>query len=212
MFSTLKLDDAVNATYFISLIGIIIIVIILIDTIRKFRKGIKDTAQKAKKRVIVALGVITALSLISMVVLNASYAIAVKHGAYTRDMTIATMYDGISHSPVEDTLPTELTPGTIIIYYRFDCPDCRAIYDDLMAASANVDNIYFISSRSPQGQALLEQYPVSEVPSGIYLRAYTYNGALEYTKKVLYYQDLNGNIVFNQSDFNRLVELQSELK
>lgn len=210
--SNLKLDDTVNFTFYSAIVCAVIIIALMLDTIVRFNKGIKDKHKKSKKTIIGITSVIAIASVLVMITLNASYAVAQKHGAYTRDITIESMYYGISHSPVESTLPETLEPGAIIIYYRFDCPDCHAIYEDLMRATENVDNIYFVSSRSEQGKALIELYPVNEVPSGIYLRTYTYNGAIEFTRKILYYTDANGNVVFDQANFNRLLELREENK
>lgn len=206
-----NLDKTVNAMFWTTIVATAIIITILAVTIFKFKHGADIKHKRFAKVTLISASICAILSFAVMLTLNISYSVAQKHGAYTRNMTIETMYDGIARSPIESTLPENLD-GCIIIYYRFDCPDCKAIYDDLMTASENVDNIYFVSSRSEQGSALLNQFPVEEVPSGIYIRMYTYNGALTYTKKVLYYTDENGNIIFDVADFNRLVALRAEQK
>jgi hypothetical protein len=121
------------------------------------------------------------------------------------------MYEGIRYSPIEDELPENLT-GYIVIYYRFDCPDCHAVYDELSEQVKDNDKVCWISSRSTQGKALLASYPVDEVPSGIYFREYTYGGALTYTKKRLYTTDDDGNTILSSNGINRLLELQSSAK
>ena len=206
-----NLDKTVNVSFYITMIMTAIIITIMAVTIIQFKKGYETKHKRISKIILVTAAVCAISSFVLMLTLNISYSIALKHGAYTKDMTIATMYDGISHTPVEDKLPEDLD-GCIVVFYRFDCPDCKAIYEDLMAASANVENIYFVSSRSEQGSALIEQYPVPEVPYGIYLRRYTYNGALNYTRKKLFYIDENNTSVFNEANFNRLIVLQSEQK
>lgn len=144
-------------------------------------------------------------------IISMRYQSAKKRGAYTSNITIQELNEGIRYSPIEDELPENLE-GAIVIFYKFDCPDCHAIYNDLKDAVSGHDNIYWVSSRSEQGKALLANYPIPEVPYGVYFRTYTYGGNLNYTKKVLYCDDANGNTVLNETNLNRLFELQTTNK
>lgn len=199
-----------NALVAIAFIALAFICVGLTISITLFVRG--HNVKKAKPFMLTFFGiflVVLLVPVISILVLDVGYDTATKHGANTRDMTIRFMYDGIKTTPIESTLPEDLS-GAIIIYYRFECPDCRAVHNELMQASAGVQNIYFIPSRGEQGAKLIEQYPVDAVPSGIYIRTYTYNGALSYTKKVLYETDANGQILFIPENFQRLIVLQTE--
>lgn len=72
-------------------------------------------------------------------------------------------------------VPTEKLEGSIIIYFKPGCPDCAAIWDELTKAvdEASAKNprgkTYFVNTKSPTGRALLERYPVDEIPSGVYV-------------------------------------------
>lgn len=94
--------------------------------------------------------------------------IGTKHGMYDYNISVPQLITSITNTPEEDTLPDDLH-NTCIIYYRFTCDDCEAIYDDLRTTFLGYSNVYWISTRSPQGKALTEQYPVSQVPSAVYI-------------------------------------------
>ena len=129
------------------------------------------------------------------------------HGLYTTDITIYKMITGIQNSHKEDKLPDNLD-NKIIIYYRFGCPDCETIYNDLNAyISDNNLNVYYVSTRSTQGKKLLKQFPVKTVPTGIYI--YKNNqGELSYIQKAL----CNTDTSLNYDALNRLFFLQSNIE
>lgn len=131
------------------------------------------------------------------------------HGLQTTDISIKQLWYGVNHSPKENELPDNLT-GCIVIYYKFGCNDCEAIYDDLKNNIQDKPNIYWVCSDSVQGEQLLEQYPVTEVPTGIYIRQESFNESITYTKKYLATVDEDGNTILNQKDLDRLLYLQSE--
>lgn len=147
----------------------------------------------------------------SFINLTSTIKTAISHGLTSdmEKMSMSELKDLINNSPKESKLPDNIE-GAIIIYYRFDCPDCKAIYNDLSQAVADNSNIYWISSRSETGKALLDKYPVDEVPTGIYIRHDTYNGNVTFTKYELATTDEDGNIILNKSAIDRLLYLQSE--
>lgn len=73
-------------------------------------------------------------------------------------------------SPEESELPDDLS-NTIIIYFKYGCPDCEAIFKDEKRALKNTPNVYWVSTRSKQGKKLLKTYEVLEVPAGVYINA-----------------------------------------
>lgn len=128
------------------------------------------------------------------------------HGLYTTDITIYKMITGIQNSHKEDKLPDDLN-DKIIIYYRFGCPDCEAIYNDLNTYTTDNDlNVYYVSTRSNQGKKLLKQFPVKTVPTGIYIYKNSH-GELTYIQKDL----CNTDTSLNYNALNRLFFLQSNI-
>lgn len=153
--------------------------------------------------------ILTVISSISLATIAILICLAIPHGLNHTNITIGQLWTGLWNTPVEDKLPEDLT-GKIILYYRFECEDCKTIYADLSDTIKNNENIYWVSSRSKQGQSLLEKYPVDDVPSGIYIRYDTFNGSIEYTQKSLIATDENDNVILNEENINRLLYLQSE--
>lgn len=110
------------------------------------------------------------MSALTVVSIFDTYSTAKKHGYYKGlDTNAATIWKHIHKSPEEDTLPSDIH-GKIIIYYRFGCPDCSAVYPELSKKLNEYVDVYWISSRSPQGKELLKSYPVEEVPSILYVK------------------------------------------
>lgn len=209
LFKNMNVHSIMNTGSKIALIILTIDVILTYITVYLSKEDILSPGLRKTAKVIcfLILDIALAIMIITLII-TTKYKTAVKHGAYTDDMTVKTMYDGIKYSPIESKLPDNLE-GCIVLYYRFDCPDCHAVYNDLSAAVKDKDSIYWVSTRSEQGKALLAQYPVNEVPSGIYFRKNTYSDALTYTKKVLYTTDSSENTVLYKDNLNRLLELQS---
>lgn len=55
---------------------------------------------------------------------------AYEHGMYQHDLTIREIQYLIDNSPKESILPENIN-NSLIIYYKFGCSDCTAIYNDL---------------------------------------------------------------------------------
>ena len=122
------------------------------------------------------------------------FSTAQTHGMYTSDMTISETKSSIEKSPVEDTLPEDIN-GSIVIYYRFGCTDCEAIYTDLSKTISDKDNIYWVSTESDQGKKLMDAYPIDSVPSGIYIYNNKQNSNT-YVQKPLYKTSENASVTF----------------
>lgn len=141
--------------------------------------------------------------------LSSNYQIAKKHGLTTMQISYNKMMTGIENTPIEDKLPENLK-GKIILYYKFGCKDCEAIYKDLHAATKDNKNIYWVSTQSKQGEKLRKDYPTDVVPSGVYIRQDDYDGSVAFTHKTLYTEDENGKTILDETSLNRLLYLQSE--
>lgn len=86
--------------------------------------------------------------------------------AQLKETTADCIWRSIDCSPVENTLPEDKT-SKIILYYKFGCKDCEAIYQELYLHTKDIPDIYWIATRSEQGINLRKQYPIKNVPSGI---------------------------------------------
>lgn len=108
----------------------------------------------------------------------------------------------IKNSPIEDILPSDKT-NIIVIYYRFGCKDCELIYNKLKDKTENVNHIYWVATRSEQGIDLRKTYPITEVPTGIYIdenkKMHEY---LLYTKST---QNNKEYISLNENNLNELI-------
>jgi uncharacterized C2H2 Zn-finger protein len=107
----------------------------------------------------------------------------------------------LQNTPVEDNIKGKDLKNSIILYYKFGCPDCDAVF----ALEKNYfknNKVYWVSTRSKQGKKLLEKYSVQEVPSGVYIDS---NGAG--TALILYYSE-NGESKFDTNNADVLSQLQ----
>lgn len=120
-------------------------------------------------QIILATGIICS-AFVTIVMLQ-TQVIAQKHGMYQTHMPYASVLTGIEHTPEESTLPKDQTQlaNSLIIYYKFGCEDCEAVYFDLQESLPDNANIYWVSTRSEQGQELRKTYPVSNVPTIAYI-------------------------------------------
>ena len=117
-----------------------------------------------------------ALVVVAFTVTTLSVAFTVSNTPLTDDVvniyrTVASGYRESRNIPEGDALR-----GAILIYFKPGCQDCSAIRDELLDTVVEADkpNVYFVNTKSPTGRALLEKYPVKEVPAGVYV-AYAEN-------------------------------------
>lgn len=138
---------------------------------------------------------------------------ALSHGMDDMSSSYAEIIRGLKNSPKEDRLPENLH-GTVIIYYRFSCEDCQAVYQDLHETLDGLPDVYFVSTRSEQGKALLELYPTSRVPSGIYIMRENEAAAnseyptVDFVAYALDKEDEYGNVMLDIENLNKLLEWQ----
>ena len=96
--------------------------------------------------------------------------IAFLHGADVEALTKFNMIrtiQAIKNSPIANRSNNLDKPGNIIIYYRFGCKDCEAIYSELDRLITENENVYWVATRSIIGKRLLQKYIVTEVPAGV---------------------------------------------
>lgn len=154
-----------NTFIILAVIGCITLILGIVLHIIGTKQGETGSAKKSVGNTCLFT---TGLCIIMAAILVILTTAALRHGLYDYELTVPQLITGLRYSPEEDTLPEDLS-DSLIIYYRFTCDDCEDIYDDLRQSFLGYENVYWISTRSPQGEALREIYPVEQVPTGIYI-------------------------------------------
>lgn len=95
--------------------------------------------------------------------------IAIQHGLYSLQTpivdTVAILVQG--DTPIDESASTS-TDQTNVVYafYRFGCPDCEEIHDDLVNwADENDIDLIWVSTRSEKGRVLFNSTSVDQVPA-----------------------------------------------
>lgn len=186
-------------------------IITIISLISIFYRS-KRKPQSKSKRINKILAMVSTLLFIPYMVIAVT---AYTHGADLESLQrfgILRTIHAIQKSPVTDRSVNLDQPGNILIYYRFGCGDCEAIYDSLKAEVAGKENLYWVASRQSGGQKLLQKYAVSGVPAGVIIQDEDM-----YISHILYnfvYDDSNeaGGAQLDTYALNRLLELQDREK
>lgn len=169
LFANAKINQVMFIAFGLFIIAIV--GLILTETIWA-KHASKATAPMITATILLAVIILTgatAGSTLSMKKTAEKRGYSEKNDPRVKSMTIAEVWDGIDHAMEESELPDDLS-GKIVIYQKFGCPDCRAIFDDLTSAFAGRDDVYWVSTRSDTGIKLREQYPVNDVPAGLYIK------------------------------------------
>lgn len=78
----------------------------------------------------------------------------------------------IKNTPVQNP-PTGEHSHILVYVYRFDCGDCHKIQEDIRRKIEYAEyqgiTIYTIATRSEQGSAFIEEFPVTSVPTLMYI-------------------------------------------
>lgn len=167
-------------------------------------------APKANKKIIILTIVVMTLAILaSMIAISAQATIdlATKHGRGPADVfeTIEQTWHKIDNSPVESTLPEDLT-NAIVVYFKYGCLDCEATLEDTQKMLENVSDVYWIATRSKTGEKLREQFPVSEVPSAIVI-----NEDGTYAQKIIYSRQ-NGKSVIDKDALTTIINRAKNLR
>lgn len=125
---------------------------------------------------------------------------AYQHGMYQSNLKIKDIQESINNSPMQSKLPKDLK-NNLIIYYKFGCPDCESIYNELSKTLENTQ-VYWISVKSDTGKDLLDKYPVSDVPAGLYIT----NNDTGVTKTLS--KSINNQTVLDLDNLNYLLDLK----
>lgn len=142
--------------------------ILVFRTYRRKRGGTVPVPEKIDAALCGICILVTGLALW----LGMTKATAIRHGDYNAPLSVSRAITAIEYSPEEDVLPDDYSElkGKIILYFRFGCQDCEDVYEDLSRQIEPVrDDVYWVSTRSEQGERLRETYPVDHVPSLVYI-------------------------------------------
>lgn len=177
--------------------------------------GIRFAKRKPKheKHIKIACCVILGICLAGTACLAYLYDTGEKRGMTMDDWkseNVAEIIHINNETPVSQTLPTERN-GAIVILYRYGCPDCEAIYDDLHDAIDKLDlkDVYYVASSSEYGQKLVEEGDIRYVPTGVYLRHEALANGASITHIPLASEDGN-ETVLDQAALKRLALLQEK--
>lgn len=123
----------------------------------------------------------------------------IRHGVYDPDTTLREISERLPVTPEESAVPDDVS-GKLLVYFRFGCSDCEAVYNSLYSELKNIPDVYYVSTRSEHGLELLQRYPVEETPSAVYV----YPDGTRFAKSVLHKTDDTGAVVLDRA---RLAEL-----
>lgn len=186
--------------------SILLIIIALCVLIKK-----KDIRKSIKRTTGIIIAFLFVGNLAFGIWANTFIRTAERHGMYDTSNTVTEVMEYIGKTPIEDTLPDDLT-DTLIIYYRFDCEDCHNVYDDLVKEVARFeektgDKIYWVSTRSDQGKQLRETYSVASVPSFMYIK--DPDAPMPYYLEPVYYKEGDGT-QFYPVAWDKILEIRDQ--
>lgn len=217
------MNDSIPTAFATSIIAVIYLAISLLVLVamRFARRNGKATAddksnEHSRQRIVYAIALaVNITSLASIIAMAFIYSQGAQRGMTMDDwkaMSLGKVITANDKTPVSQTLPSERN-GDIVILYKYDCPDCEAIYDQLNDAirDTGAKDVHFIASSSETGRELIEEGDISTAPTGIYLRHEALNNGSVMTHIPL--AASNGNeTVLDTAALKRLVLLQSNGK
>lgn len=173
-------------------------------------------ARDLKRRRIVrnACAVVAAIGCIALASLGVVYAQGTAHGMTGDDWRGRSIGEVISlnaTTPENQSLPDDAT-GSVVILYKYGCPDCEAIYGELASAidEAGIEDVYYVASSSPDGRELVENGSINYVPTVVYLRHEALANGADMTHIQLTTVDEDGNTVLDTAALQRIALLQQQ--
>lgn len=217
------MNDSIPTAFATSIIAVIYLAISLLVLVamRFARRNGKATAddksnEHSRQRIVYAIALaVNIASLASIIAMAFIYNQGAQRGMTMDDwkaMSLGEVITANDKTPVSQTLPNERN-GDIVILYKYDCPDCEAVYDQLNDAiqDTGAKDVHFIASSSETGRELIEEGDIPTAPTGIYLRHEALNNGSVMTHIPL--AASNGNeTVLDTAALKRLVLLQSNGK
>ena len=122
--------------------------------------------------------------------------VAIAKGLWTLNTPIDEVADGVfsDKTPFDESATVEGATNVVIGFYRFGCPDCVTIHDELesWAAENNLDLVW-VSTRSEVGRRLFLSQPVDQVPALMAVRTDD-----ETLTRIAFEVDEDGHAVVNE--------------
>lgn len=214
------MNDSIPTAFVAGIIAIIYLAISLLVLVamRVMRRNDKATAETkpdkhSRQHIVYAIALaVNIASLVSIIAMAFIYSQGAQRGMTMDDwkaMSLGEVIAANDKTPVSQTLPSDRN-GDIVILYKYDCPDCEAIYDQLNDAirDTGAKDVHFIASSSETGRELIEEGDIPTAPTGIYLRHEALNNGSAITHIPL--ATSNGNeTVLDTAALKRLVLLQN---
>lgn len=190
------LQPALFAVIAVSVVALIVLTILNLRT-RTADAGAEHAASKPGLTVILArlVGIVAIVAVLMLAGTGVLVRIACDHGAYEfGDATVSETVEHIRKSPVDQSGQLPDVPTDMVVYmYRFTCPDCEDVHEELMTWLDGCGKPYLcVSSRSEKGKVLKETLSVTEVPSVIY-----FDGDGKPHMQIVYERDGNGDAVID---------------
>lgn len=217
------MNDSIPTAFVAGIIAVIYFAISLLVLVamRAMRRNGKATAddksnEHSRQRIVYAIALaVNIASLVSIIAMAFIYSQGAQRGMTMDDwkaMSLGEIIAANDKTPVSQTLSSERN-GDIVILYKYDCPDCEAIYKQLNDAikDTGAKDVHFIASSSETGRELIEEGDIPTAPTGIYLRHEALDNGAAMTHIPL--AASNGNeTVLDTAALKRLVLLQSNGK
>lgn len=217
------MNDSIPTAFAAGIIAVIYFTISLLVLVamRVMGRNSKTTAddksgKRSRQRIVYAIALaVNIASLVSIIAMAFIYSHGAQRGMTMDDwktMSLGEVITANGKTPVSQTLPSDRN-GDIVILYKYNCPDCEAIYGQLDDAIRDTDakDVHFVASSSETGRELIEEGDIPTVPTGIYLRHEALDNGAAITHIPL--AASNGNeTVLDTAALRRLVLLQSNGK
>lgn len=173
----------------------------------------KKEHRTLSKKIIYFICILYACSVLLFATSVVFRSVAIKHGAWGDFEKKETFYSVIVNSKngfVESADIPEDLRGSIIIYFKYGCPDCNGIHDELLQAIKDhpESRIYYVSTRSETGKKILARYHIDAVPSAVYI---PYDSDV-YHIQILYniQKTPEEPVIFISDNFEKLIRMQTE--
>lgn len=151
----------------------------------------------------VCLGIGLFMTISSIFAMN-TVATGIRHGMFDPETGLAEIRERIPLTPEESDLANKDLSDTFILFFRFGCSDCEAVYPNLQEIVQNRTDWHWVSTRSEQGEELLEEYPIDEVPSLVYI----YPDGTRFAVFKMHIKNEHGNIALNHGLLNAAFRLK----
>lgn len=217
------MNDSIPTAFAAGIIAAIYFAISLLVLIamRVMERNGKTTAddksdERSRQRIVYAIALaVNIASLVSIIAMAFIYSQGTQRGMTMDDwktMSLGEVITANGKTPVSQTLPSDRN-GDIVILYKYNCPDCEAIYGQLNDAirDTGAKDVHFVASSSEAGRELIKEGDIPTVPTGIYLRHEALDNGAAITHIPL--AASNGNeTVLDTAALRRLVLLQNNGK